>query len=70
MFKAEIQEENGLWHDVLGPDGRPLTFVTSKDAHARLEELYPILCKLEKYGGDKRTRVVAILEDEDEDDNV
>jgi len=64
MFKLQVQEDEKdpqLWHDVKGPDGRLLTFETEAAAHAKLEELYPILVKLERYAaGPKRTRAVSM----------
>jgi len=63
MFKIETQEENGLWHDVRGANGEPLVFTTKEDARAKLEEMFPVLVKMESYGGGKRTRVIAVLDD-------
>ena len=63
MFKMETQEENGLWHDVRGADGKPLVFATDADARAKLAEMFPVLVKMESYAGGKRTRVISILED-------
>ena len=68
MYKIETQEENGLWHDVRGPDGEILTFPTESEARARLEALYPVLVKMEKYAGGKRTRVIAIWTEKQDDD--
>ncbi len=68
MFKMELQEENGLWHDIRGPDGAILTFPTQAEAHAKLESLYPVITKMEKFAAPKRTRVIAIwTEKQDED---
>ena len=64
MFKIETQEDNGLWHDVRGADGTPLKFATQDEARAKLEEMFPVLVKMEKYAGGKRTRVIAVLGDE------
>ena len=64
MFKVETQEENGLWHDVKAADGKPLIFATKDEARAKLGEMFPVLVKMESYGGGKRTRVISILEDE------
>ena len=63
MFKLQVQEDEKdpqAWHDVKGPDGKLLTFDTEAEAHAKLEELYPILVKLERYAGPKRTRAVSM----------
>jgi hypothetical protein len=67
MFKIEVQEDNGLWHDVRGPDGQVLTFRNKADAQAKLEELYPVLVKMAQYASPKRTRVIAIWPDDDDD---
>ena len=55
------------WHDVKGPDGKLLTFDKESDARAKLELLFPILVKMERYAADtKRTRVISILKDEED----
>ena len=67
MFKMQVQEDENdprSWHDVAGPDGALLTFSGEAEARARLESLYPVQVKMEKYTGPKTTRVIAILEDE------
>lgn len=68
MFKLQVQEDEKdaqAWHDVVGADGRLLTFQTEAAAHAKLEELYPILVKMERYGaGPKRTRAVRMYAEE------
>ncbi len=68
MFKIEVQEENGLWHDVRGDDGEILTFKEEAQARARLAELYPVLVKMEQYAAPKRTRVITIWTDEEDED--
>ena len=64
MFKLQVQESETdpqLWHDVLAPDGRLLTFEDEADARAKLEHLYPLLVKMERYAASaKRTRVVSM----------
>lgn len=65
-FKIEVEESNGLWHDVRGSDGLPLTFDDEATARAKLVELYPVLVQMERYGDRKRTRVLRILVDEDD----
>ena len=69
MFKMQVQEDAndpGSWHDVTGPDGSPLAFEKESEARARLESLYPVQVKMEKYAGPKTTRVIAIIKDEDD----
>ena len=70
MFKLQVQDDDSdarVWHDVKGPNGTLLTFDNEADARAKLEELYPVLVKMERYSaGSKRTRVLNIIEDEDD----
>ena len=66
LFKIEVENGKGIWSDVLGGDGRLLTFESEEEARAALAERYPILVQMEKYAGGKRTRVIRILEDEDD----
>ena len=65
-FKIEVQDETGLWSDVRGADGQVLVFDDEGSARAALAERFPVLVKMEKYAGGKRTRVIRILEDEDD----
>lgn len=70
MFKLQVQEDEKdpqAWHDVKGADGKLLTFATEAAAHAKLEELYPLLVKMERYAaGPKRTRAVSMYSEERE----
>ena len=70
MFKLQVQDDDNdprVWHDVRGPNGALLKFDNEAEARAKLEELYPVLVKLERYSaGSKRTRVLNIIEDEDD----
>lgn len=70
MFKLQVQDDDNdarVWHDVKGASGELLTFDNEPDARKKLEELYPVLVKLERYSaGSKRTRVLNIIRDEDE----
>ena len=69
MFKLQVQEDEKdpqAWHDVIGPDGKLLIFEKETAARAKLEELYPILVKMERYAADtKRTRVISIYAEDD-----
>ena len=68
MYKIQVQDDDNdasVWHDVKGADGHALTFSDEGQARAKLEELYPVLVKMERYAGPKRTRVIKILTDED-----
>jgi biotin carboxylase len=66
LFKIEVEDDRGIWSDVRGSDGTILTFESEDEARAKLAELYPVLVKMEQYAGGKRTRVIRILEDEDD----
>ncbi|HEY1329546.1 MAG TPA: hypothetical protein VGI14_21615 [Casimicrobiaceae bacterium] len=65
-YKIEVQDETGIWSDVRGADGKPLVFDDEGAARAALAERFPVLVQMEKYGGGKRTRVIRIIEDEDD----
>jgi hypothetical protein len=65
MFKIEVENDKGIWSDVYD-DGKLQTFETEAEARAALAARFPILVKMEKYAGGKRTRVIRILEDEDD----
>ena len=43
-----------------------LTFESEEPARAALAERFPVLVQMEQYAGGKRTRVIRILEDDDE----
>ncbi|MBL0143526.1 MAG: hypothetical protein IPP91_15795 [Betaproteobacteria bacterium] len=70
-FKLQVQEDETdprLWHDVLDPAGRLYVFDKEAEARAKLEALFPVLVGLEKFAaGPKRTRVIVIARDEDEE---
>lgn len=69
MFKLQVQDDENdarVWHDVKGPNGQLLKFERESEARAKLEELFPVLVKMESYAGPKRTRVIVIIEDEDD----
>jgi hypothetical protein len=61
MFKIETEDDNGIWTDVRGADGKVLTFDTQEAAQAELAKLFPVLVQMEKYAGGKRTRVVRVF---------
>jgi hypothetical protein len=69
MFKLQVQEDEKdpqAWHDVKGADGKLLTFENRDEAHAKLEQLYPILVKMERYAaGSNRTRVVSMYAEDE-----
>jgi hypothetical protein len=65
-YKIEVQDETGIWSDVRGDDGAVLVYDDENKARAALAEKFPILVQMEKYAGGKRTRVIRIIEDEDD----
>jgi len=65
-YKIEVEDGRGLWSDVRDSDGSILIFDDEGKARAKLAELYPVEVQMEKYAGGKRTRVIRILEDEDD----
>ena len=65
-YKIEVQDETGIWSDVRGDDGAVLVYGDEDAARAALAEKFPILVQMEKYAGGKRTRVIRIIEDEDD----
>ena len=65
-YKIEVQDETGIWSDVRGADGKILVYGDEGAARAALAERYPVLVQMERYAGGKRTRVIRILEDEDD----
>lgn len=66
MFKMEVEDGYGLWSDVRGSEGAVLTFAHETEARAKLAELYPVMVQMEKYGGNKRTRVVRVFRTDQE----
>ena len=66
LFKLQFEDDNQAWSDVKNEQGDVITFDDESKARAKLEELYPVEVKLERYqSGPKRTRVIAIWADED-----
>jgi len=65
-YKIEVQDETGLWTDVRGADGAVLVFTDEDAARAALAQRFPILVQMERYAGGKRTRVIRIIEDDDD----
>jgi hypothetical protein len=51
---------------VRGGDGTVLTFEHETEARAKLAELYPLMVQMEKYAGNKRTRVVRVFRTDQE----
>ena len=66
QYKIEVQDETGGWSDVRGADGKPLVFDDEGKARAELAQRFPVLVQMEKYAGGKRTRVIRVIEDEDD----
>ncbi len=65
-YKIEVQDPTGIWTDVRGPDGAVLVFNDEDAARAALAQRFPILVQMEKFAGGKRTRVIRIIDDEDD----
>ena len=65
-YKIEVQDERGLWHDVRSDDGQVLTFDSEDAARDALAQRFPVKVQMEKYAGGKRTRVIRVIEDEEE----
>ena len=65
-YKIEVQDETGIWSDVRNDDGALLAFDDEAAARAALAERFPILVQMEKYAGGKRTRVIRIIEDDED----
>lgn len=65
-YKIEVQDDRGLWHDVRSEDGKALVFDSEDAARAALSERFPVKVQMEKYAGGKRTRVIRVIEDEDD----
>jgi hypothetical protein len=65
-YKIEVQDDTGIWSDVRDASGKVLVYDSEEGARAALAEKYPVLTQMEKYAGGKRTRVIRILEDEDD----
>ncbi|MBK8321283.1 MAG: hypothetical protein IPL06_00740 [Betaproteobacteria bacterium] len=64
----EDENDPRLWHDVRKPDGNLWIFEQEGEARAKLEELFPVLVGLERFSaGPKRTRVIAIATDDEDD---
>ncbi len=66
MFKIEYEDDKGIWHDVFDAHGKLVTFAEESAARTALAERFPVLVKMEQFGDGKRTRVIRILEDEDD----
>jgi hypothetical protein len=65
-YKIEVQDETGIWSDVRATDGKVLVFDDEDAARAALRQRFPILVQMEHYAGGKRTRVIRVIEDEDD----
>jgi len=65
-YKIEVQDQTGIWTDVRGEDGNVLVFDDEQAARDALAQRFPVLVQMEKYAGGKRTRVIRVLEDEDD----
>ena len=64
--KIDVQDDTGIWTAVRAPAGAILVDADERAARAALAEKYPVLVQMEKYAGGKRTRVIRIIEDDDD----
>lgn len=71
-YKLQVQDDDArpdVWRDVKDDAGRPRVFDKETAARSALEEMFPVLVKLEKFAaGPKRTRVVIVNPYQDIDD--
>jgi uncharacterized protein YcaQ len=71
-YKLQVQDDEhnaAIWHDVKSAAGQLLLFDDETKARSRLEELFPVLVKLERFAsGPKRTRVIIVNPYQDIDD--
>ena len=65
-YKIEVQDDRGLWHDVRNDQGEVLVFDSEETARAALAERFPVKVQMEKYAGGKRTRVIRVIEDDED----
>ena len=66
MFKIEVEDDKGVWSDVRGDDGHVLTFESEDAARAALAARFPVSVQMEKYAGGKHTRVIRVLDEDDD----
>ena len=63
-YKLQVQDDDAhpeRWRDVLNEHGKLIVFDKELDARAKLEDLFPILVKMERFAsGPKRTRVLIM----------
>ena len=63
-YKLQVQDDDAqptVWRDIKNDDGSLLVFDKEPTARDQLEQLFPVLVKLEKFAaGPKRTRVVIV----------
>ena len=65
-YKIEVMDDKGIWSDVRGGDGNVLVFTDEGAARAALAERFPVLVQMERYAGGKRTRVIRVIEDDED----
>lgn len=63
-YKLQVQDDDArpdYWHDVKSESGQLLVFDNEPSARAKVEELFPLLVKMERFAsGPKRTRVLIM----------
>lgn len=66
QFKIQVEDDRGIWSNVLGADGRVLVFSSEDEGRAELARRYPVMVQMEKFAGGKHTRVVRIFDDDED----
>lgn len=66
LFKAQHEDVDGNWLDVLDEAGQLKTFVSADEARAGVEAEFPRDAYLAKYGARQNSRVVRIYRDDKE----
>ena len=63
-YKLQVQDDDARpdqWHDVKSESGQLLVFDKEPEARTRLEAMFPLLVKMERFAsGPKRTRVLIV----------
>jgi hypothetical protein len=66
MFKIETEDGEAFGRTSAAATARYSPSSARKTRGQKLAELFPVLVQMKKYAGGKRTRVIRILEDDDD----
>jgi hypothetical protein len=66
LFKIEVENGKGIWTDVRADDGSLLTFESEEPPAPHWPSAIRFLVQMERYAGGNVTRVIRILEDDDD----